>query len=336
MTEPARSEDPRRILKIGVALAISLVFGGLFVARTDLQAVLGAAVDVRVGLLVASVGVQLLGLVAAAVRLRALIRPVAELRLVDAFRAQLIGTTANNLLPLRAGELVRADAVAEITGRERAACLAAVAVERILDTGILLIVTAATTAAVAVDLSFDATLSVVGGGVVVGLGVVVALAWAEPVLVRVLTRVRGRGKLGTALDRHGRAALQGLAALRQGGLVVVAAVGTLVYWVASIGVAWCWIEAFDLGLGLPGALILLVVASFGMAIPSAPAQLGTFEAFTAYAMTVQGVETTVAASFALVCHAVLVVPLTVLGLPLVLRYAGRFRVWRSPQPAQDD
>jgi glycosyltransferase 2 family protein len=81
---------------------------------------------------------------------------------------------------------------------------------------------------------------------------------------------------------------------------------------------------FDLGLSPAAGLLVSVAVGVAMVLPASPAALGAFEAATVVALDAYGVPRSEALSYALVLHALNLVPFLVAG-PLALR-AGSGRV----------
>jgi uncharacterized membrane protein YbhN (UPF0104 family) len=67
------------------------------------------------------------------------------------------------------------------------------------------------------------------------------------------------------------------------------------------------------------ALVLLLGINLAIAVPSAPASAGPFESATVVVLTLAGFAKGPALAFALVYHAVQVVPVTIAGLAVVAR-----------------
>ncbi len=119
--------------KFWLGLACSAIF--LFLAFRNVQWVeLGAVLQSLDWsyLLVATV-LYVLHLVVRGQRWQALLAPLGHLTVRDAFAYVNIGYMANNLLPLRAGEVIRAVLLGEKKGISKSAVLATVVVERLLD-----------------------------------------------------------------------------------------------------------------------------------------------------------------------------------------------------------
>lgn len=127
-----------------VGLAVSAGFLWLTLRRVDLAAV-GTAVA-GVSLPVLSLALVTRGIAFLSMGLRSRVTTALErhvsLRVLTL--SHLLGYTGNNVLPLRLGELLRVDFVARRAGLSRSFLVGTVAVERLLDSVVLVVVFAAT------------------------------------------------------------------------------------------------------------------------------------------------------------------------------------------------
>ena len=83
----------------------------------------------------------------------------------------------------------------------------------------------------------------------------------------------------------------------------------------------------------------MVLSSFFALIPAAPAYAGTFDAAIVFGLKALGITGGAAVSFAILVRAVLFVPITIVGLVLVLvRYGGwrTLRLGRNQGDAEPD
>lgn len=245
--------------------------------------------------------------------------------------ALLIGHFFNTVLPARAGDLARVGAINLRAGTSKAEALATVVVERAFDVLALLLllfvslpwlpeVTWVRTAAIA--------------AVVLGLGfcacVAVLTIWGERPLHIMLKPVGWLPFVPT--DRLEHAAVnmsRGLMGLRRAHLGGVSFVLTVISWLLFALSFWLVMLCFDFGLA-PGAGLLVVIATgFSLALPAAPAGLGVFEAATVVALAAYDVPKSEALSYALVLHAVNIVPFLLAGALVLnvhgVRYGRRVR-----------
>lgn len=259
-----------------------------------------------------------------AIRWTVFLRPAARVSLAGATSATAIGLMANNVLPARVGEFVRAYALGR---RERVpvtTSFGGIFLERLFDglavVGILYAVTwahafpewVATTVRVAFYLFLGALALVFG--LVVRPGATVGLAR------RIAGRLTG-GRLEDPVERFLATLLDGFRLLRNPLLVLLSLLLAMVQWCLLTGLYWLGLVAFGVvdGVGWTGAFFVNGVATLGVAVPSSPGFVGTFEAFVVKALEVFGVDRTAAFTYAAGFHAVSFIPVTIVGLGYFLR-----------------
>lgn len=316
--------------RLGLTLAagclVSVGFAWLVLRRMDLQELatgLGQA-DGRVLLL--SLGCQLLGLACLGWRARVLLAPLAPITFGAGTRGQLLGLTVNNLLPLRLGELAKADYFARHASLPRTSTVAAAAAERLLDVLCLAGVLALVGPIALPHFEHRSALALsLGGTAAIGLGAW-WLATHPAALGRGIARLAGRRRSLAWLPRAADGFSRGLVALASARSGVRALAASVLYWLATLAGVDLWTRAFGLDLPWYAPAVLVVFLAFGTALPAAPAFIGTWDYFLTLGLTVCGAEPEIAAVVALTAHALAVIPLTVAGgllLPTELARAAR-------------
>ena len=116
-----------------------------------------------------------------------------------------------------------------------------------------------------------------------------------------------------------------------------------------------WLVAQAIGIELPFwvmSILLVGMTLFSGAIPAAPSAIGTYEFVTVYILGLFSVEKSDAFSFALLVHALVMLPPNLMGIPTISKEWKTFRVITSqagavlkqrlfrrraiaPQPADD-
>lgn len=233
---------------------------------------------------------------------------------------------ANNVLPLRAGDVLRAFGFNGRLGTSAAASLASVVVERLLD---LLMVAAFLGAALAwFGLSASGLLGV-GGMFLLGGAAFLLLVLLFPSLFEplVMACVRAVSVLAPAvaarLGEQVRQVFSALRAMTQGSTMLVLVCWSFLAWLAEGVVFWlCALALPSIGAHL-AAWLALPVGTLATVIPSTPGYVGTFDFFVAQAMAAPGNAAGAAAAYALLVHAVLWAPPTILGGLYLLAYPAR-------------
>ncbi|HSU15243.1 lysylphosphatidylglycerol synthase transmembrane domain-containing protein [Longimicrobium sp.] len=264
-----------------------------------------------------------------ALRWKVLLEPVdPHVRWQPRVAGTAVGMAANNLIPARVGEIVRAVVAARLAKLPFSAVLASLVVERVLDglvtVGLLLgvmalpgfpnperarwvlggvrIVAAAMTAAALVLITL---------AVMPKRSVRIAEAFAARMLPHRLRR-----PFLARLDEF----ISGLAVLRSPRLLVLSMLWAVAQWLFIPLSILCAFRAFGVeGPGYVGALFLQSAINLAVAIPAAPGFFGPLEAAATYGLALWGVEKARAVSFAIGYHLGGFTVVTLVGLWYVQR-----------------
>lgn len=232
-----------------------------------------------------------------------------------------IGFAANNVLPFRAGELLRVGAVSRLARVAFAAALSSVAVERVVDA--LTVVALMAGGLVGGQLPSTVTL---GGttpvavvaqrtGIVclAALLVAIAAAWRRDLTLQLFERLVPSGRIGRALVQFVDRLLSGLSALRDPRRALPVVGWSLVIWLVNATAFYVAFKAFNFALPFTGALVLQGALMIGIAVPSTPGYAFVFEAAIVAALALYGVPTAPAFAFAVTYHVATFIPITALG-----------------------
>jgi uncharacterized membrane protein YbhN (UPF0104 family) len=288
----------RRVASAAVLLALAVACV-LFVRRLDAAKLVAALLSASVPVVLLAATLNLLKVGVRSLFLRALLAPLRQVGLARLCRYNLAMFATNNLLPARAGELVRIELLRAHEGVPPSASVAVALIEKVLD-AIALLVLALPLPLLLPDLprSVSRVLLVLGAAGPIALCACWALArWGEHATGFVGRLARGAAVVRRA-DRIGAAFGWAL----------------LSHLVDAAMIALC-LAALDLRLPLAASPLILLAVTLALTLPSAPAGLGTLEAGAVAALHLLGVDDTRALAFALIYHAIQVVPVTLLGLP---------------------
>lgn len=321
-------------LRLAAGIAVSVVFLALTLARVDLEAVGAVLRDVMPAGVAAAFGIVLVDLAVRALRWKLLLEGVGGTGrtpgIVTAAAYLSIGYLANSLLPARLGDVARAYLAGSAFGASRAATLGTILVERLADGATMLVLALLSSLVVASVLevrNLAAYAAVLAAGGAIGLTVLwLALSRGRFAKARYPTLVRGAA---------GRVAA-GLAGIRTPvGAIRIAAVTAAA---AATAVAVGWVVAG--AAGIPLSPIQAVLFSSGialsLAIPAAPASLGTYEFIGVVILTSFGASAEQGLATVLVMRLVTTLPLSILGLAAVwilhIRPAAIFEPAAAPDP----
>lgn len=267
--------------------------------------------------LVAAVGLYALATIVRAERWHAILASTGiEASRKDCYGLSTVGYMGNNVLPARAGEALRVLLLDGRTGAGKRRVLGTIVAERMLD-------------AVALVTIFVATVYLVLEGDVVPTDEPLLIAGAAVVFVAValavLWTIHRRGGLRRLREIVRPLAHAPRALMNRRGAVLLAV--TFGLWALEGGVYLAAARAIDLDISTSGALYLVALTNFVAALPAAPGSIGTFDAAVAFGAKALGAAGSVAVTYLLLLRFVLYVPITVVGLiVLVTRYGGWARL----------
>jgi glycosyltransferase 2 family protein len=229
----------------------------------------------------------------------------------DALGLVCVGYMGNTVLPARGGEVLRIVLLGRRAGARKREILGSILAERALDAvvlvGLFVVLTFVGVAGTPVG---DAPAVVATAGLVAGaFGLWLYL------------RLRRAGRLQGFADRV-RPVVRASRPLlgRIGALLALATVGV---WLLEALIFMLVAQSLDLDLDLVDGLFVNVLASFFALIPAAPGYVGTFDAAVLFGLKALDVSGGAAVAFAVLVRFVLFVPITLVGLLLVLiRYGG--------------
>ena len=235
----------------------------------------------------------------------------------DCYALTTVGYMGNNVLPARAGEALRVVLLSPRCDASKRTIISSIVAERVLDVIALLTIFVVTVYGV---LSTAEVLPTDRPLLVTGIGVLLLLAGAITVWVlrrhHVFERVRNWLRPLADSPR---------ALISRWGLVLLA--GTFVLWTVEASVYWTVARAIDLDISISGALYLVALTNFVAALPAAPGSIGTFDAAVAWGADKLGATGSMALSYVILVRFVLYVPITIVGLVvLVTRYGGWSRL----------
>ena len=335
--------------RLGLGLLGSTAFLVLFLRNTDFGEVGRAFTEVSAWWIGPALVVYFAGIAARAWRWHWLLLHIQSIAWWRLFPIVAIGFGVNNVLPLRAGELVRAHVLYQRHGISRLSGLSSIFMTRVYD-GLMLtcfLVVGVVASLVGFQGMNDAgdeltaamaflVFGIMGAFLVFG-AIARRPADAERLLARVLSRIPGqREREWTWLSPL----IAGMSAQANRRQVVGALVASLIAWGLEALMYWMVGQAFNLGLPFPVYLLVAAAANLLITAPSTAGGVGPFEWATKATLLIwlptlgtlngQDAEAT-AVAFAAVLHALVIIPVSLVGLSAlwVLQVAPERRLLRG-------
>jgi hypothetical protein len=316
-----------RSVRVWLGILITLLFLGLFFRSTDFGEIKNSFQQANYYIAFASLPVYFLGIWVRTVRWQYLIRPVKRVSVWRLYPVVVIGLMANNLMPARAGELVRAYILGEREQMSKAASLGTIAVDRLFDGLTLVPMMVIVAAFVGSGETFpltvvDYNLSLFGLAMVMAvlfgaaLGVLFLMAFSER------WRNRADGFVMTVTPKRFRPSVEGLTHSFFGGLhslrspvdLFAAWIMSAISWMLEAVMYYMVGRAFGLHAGFQYYLLVTAAANLAISVLASQGGIGPFELVTKQIIVAGGVTESAAKAFAIGLHALVLLPVIAVGL----------------------
>jgi glycosyltransferase 2 family protein len=299
-----------------IGLAISAVFLYLAFRGQDFGEIERALRQANYWYVIPAIGLYFVGVYLRAFRWAWVMRGALPVNTPALFSVVVIGYMANNILPLRAGELVRSYVLSTRTGMRKTSILATIAVERLFDGLTMLLFILFASIFIGLTDQLEAVTFIAGGifGILILILLFLTTRPARMLLISVLlprlpTMIRDRA------ERMIESVFTGLSVLRRRNDLIVVGGVSVIAWLFEASMYLVIAIGFGLEVGIAAILLVTAVANLATLIPSSPGYVGPFEAGVLLALVgAIGIQREVALSFAIVVHAALYLPITIWGL----------------------
>jgi uncharacterized protein (TIRG00374 family) len=308
--------------KTWIGLVISAVIVYLAFRKIDLHQLLENLQKANYFYLIPIVAVIFLSMALRAVRWDYLLRPIKKIGFHRLFEGILISFMANNVLPVRMGEFVRAYIIGRGERISASASFATVVVERLFD-GLTVL---GLLAMILTFFQLPAGNIVFKKGLLMGGYITMAICGFSVVILLIIkTKTEWFFKTALFLTRPFSAKLatrgissvqsfkQGLLSLESARLMVIVFLYSLVIWAVFSYSIYLMGLAFGLRLSLAATVTVLVAVCLALMIPSTPGYIGPYHAAVAYALVLYNIPLEKALSLSIVFHAVNYIPITLAG-----------------------
>jgi uncharacterized protein (TIRG00374 family) len=251
-----------------------------------------------------------------------MLKPIKSIPIKDSIYLVIIGYTANNLLPFRLGELVRAHYLGKLQKFSRVQALASIAAERLLDGLTLIFILACSLMFVKMSNANAAfTQKILSSGAALFLGVAFCMVLFILNSAKLIALIKNKfpnapihilEKLNTALEF-----------LRDKKLLLKTGLLGLVIWSLEGGMFVLIMIAMEIPNPISSGYLCFGLVNLGALIPSAPAYVGVYQAIAVLCFTILGQSEADGLAFAIVVHSAQFIPLTLTGIFLFIRRGER-------------
>lgn len=302
-----------RIGLLGVAVSLLAIL--FIVTQVNVSALANALEHARYIYLLPAFALLLVGLIARALRWRVLLN--GRLPLIRAFNIMNVAYLVNGVLPLRIGEVARVYLATQVRPPVPVFQTAStIIVERLFDLlAVVLLLTGSLVAVPAVPDQLRTAAAIAGPTALGGFLALVFLSWQRRLALRLMAAFLGRFDKPDEPDKPSFASrlsawfvqfLDGLQPLTSPRALFLAFGWTAISWTLSVVAGYVLMFAFYPSGSWAATCLYIAAASFSIAVPAVPGNVGTYEGSILLALSALGYgePVEVAVAFALVVHGV--------------------------------
>lgn len=314
--------------KLWIGMGISLFFMILLFRKIDFRLLAAAFREMHYGWVVPAVLLTFVSYFLRAVRWRYLLLPLKTVSMGNLTSSTLIGYMANNILPARLGEFVRAYVLGRKEGLETTAVFATLVLDRLFDGFTVLIILVLTFFTVQLPSGMES----VQRGLVAGGYVTLAIYTLVIAFIVVLKRQTARTLhvVSVLLKPFPKSIevktiqllgsfIGGLRLTSRPSELSMIFISSLAIWAAATWPIDMMLRAFDIQLPISAAMFIMVFLVFAVMVPAAPGFIGTYHTACVYGLMAFNVSKEKALSIALVMHGISFFPVILVGFMCLWR-----------------
>lgn len=316
-----RLQKPDKKLCVGIAISAFFLF--LLFRKIDFHKLADAFRELDYRYLAPALLLTFVSYFLRAVRWKFLLMPIKPTRLSNLFPSTLIGYMANNLLPARLGEFVRAYSLGLKEEIGTSAVFASLVVDRLCDGFTVLLVLLITFFTVRLPAGMEQIQrGMVTGGYVTFALYVAVLAflallkkrtdWTVRLVARLLTPFSAR--FSDQLTGQMRSFIAGIRISNRPAVLAGILVSSLLIWASAIWPVDLVLRSFGVTLPVTASMFIMVFLVFAVMVPASPGYVGTYHFACVTALSAFAIGSEKALSIALVIHGLSFFPVIVAGL----------------------
>lgn len=308
----------KKIMKLMVQLTLSAVMLYLAFRNVQFDEARRALKNVNYEYLIVGVLFQFSSFFIRAYRWQLLITPIKQVSFISSFRVLAASYAANNILPFRMGDVIRAILIGNRENVSKVSSFSTVLVERIGDGLTMLLFMFVGFLGLQSDEAWTKQASLLSVlfffGVVIFIGLLNRFQDSFIILV-----VRLTGKFSVSLAKKIEQFLKNfLLAFRVIGsskVLLLIIISSLIVWILEASL----FTFVALALNLPITtsiwlgFITVAIVNLGIMVPSSPGYVGTFEFFCMLSLGLFSIDQHLSASYSILVHMGQYIPITILG-----------------------
>ncbi|NIM19888.1 MAG: flippase-like domain-containing protein [Candidatus Latescibacteria bacterium] len=264
--------------------------------------------------------IDVLCIVSHGFRWKLLVQPVGSVALLRTIQAIYTGLFTNLILPLKPGEFVRGYLLSRWMDLPFASILPSMIAERIFDGSLLVLGIGLCTFFVSLPQKIVNAGVIVGAVILLVIGLIVLSAFADKKYSTTHTTDDvGIRKPIRRIKEFLSQFSSGMRSVWTSVRLLPVLAASMLYVFFQVLSYWMIMKAYGLHVSLWVPAVVLIIVRLGTAVPGAPANIGSYQFFCVIALTLFGIEKTMATGLAILLSLVFTIPILILGFLAFLK-----------------
>ena len=311
--------------KFFFGLSVGAIFLYLTLRQIDFSSCWKYMQQANVYYIVVALLIYVLAFIIRGIRWKYLLAPVKNVPFIRLVYLLVIGFFMNNLLPLRLGELVRANVAGQKLSITKSGALATIVVERLMD-GLTYIFLFLITIMFLPFPEWAKKSMYFGSALFIG-GVIFLffLARHQEEAVKLVNKIPVHSKFITTLETLVANFIKGLTIFKHNRLMVIVLLLSVCVWTVEGNVFYFFSKAFGLNLNLFQCFFCMIIIGMGAILPPAPGYVGTVEFLGVTALTFMGVNKNQAFGMIITLHLCQFTAIIIMGITSLIKEKVSFQ-----------
>ncbi len=282
--------------------------------------------NIKLGWIVAAIFFDTLSYFSQGLRWHYLLRPIGKISAFKTTQAIYAGLFTNEIIPFRAGELVRAYLISTWQKTTFFSIIPSMVIERFFD-GIWLGIGLGLTA-IFIDLPGNLlkAADILGIFILLATGIFIYLILRREKNMETAPDSDKKfwKPLKMMIDFIGQFA-NGIKKIGISGNFYYSLFSSSLILISQILAFWMVLVAYHIDLSIWQGAVVLLIVHFGTSLPNAPSNIGSYQFFCVLGLSIFGIGKTTAAGFSMVVFIILTIPLWILGFFAIMKTGMSFK-----------
>ncbi|MDR0399296.1 MAG: flippase-like domain-containing protein [Endomicrobium sp.] len=309
----------KHFFKILAGICVSIILICLTLRQIDIKKSFELIAGVKYFVLVPAILVYVFTYILRSVRYYYIFLPLKKTKVLDNFPYTIIGFFANNIIPLRLGELIRAKITGERLHVSRSSALATIVIERLFDVIIFVLFFFLIVTVMSFPEFIKKSFYILTFVFFICLSTLYIMLTHKNKALKVLSKMPISSVVESLITVFLNRFTGGLAVLKKPSILIKSFIFSGILWITEALFVVIVAYACGIHISILGGIFTVIIVGMGGIIPTAPGYFGAFELMGVLALSTLSVDKDLAFICTAICHFLQLVIIFTLGGLCVLK-----------------